>query len=65
MTGYGYEDALRRAGQLLDDGNTVPETMELLDDEWLGSPIWPSASAILWREVENLDAKIRRSAVTS
>lgn len=64
-TARHYDDALRRAGELLDDGNTVADVMELLDDEWLGSSIWPSADATLWREVENLAAKAHRSAVTS
>lgn len=53
-------DALRRAEDLLDDGNSVKDTMDLLDDEFLGSEIWPSASASLWREVERM---ARRASV--
>jgi pilus assembly protein TadC len=51
------EDALRRAEELLDDGNSVHDTMEILDAEFLGGEIWPSASATMWREVEILARK--------
>lgn len=51
-------DALRRAEDLLEDGNSVKDTMDLLDDEFLGSEVWPSASASLWREVERMARRV-------
>lgn len=63
--GRHFDDALVRAGELLELGNPVPDVMDILDDEWLGSTIWPSASSTLWRAVEALAAHVDRSAMTS
>lgn len=60
-----YESALRRAEELAEDGNNIHEVMDLLDDEWLGSSIWPSASATLWHDVELLIDRVKRSAASS